>query len=164
MIVAQAAALAQLRAEVAQVNATVEALVQRRGRNSRHSSQPPSADPPQTTTRPHREPSGRRPGGQPGHEGQSRALVPVEEVDVGIPVKPVQCARGQQPLQGDAPQPQRHQVTEIPPVKPVVMEYQLHQLRGLACGAATRAELPVGVPWGALGPRLQAITALCTGA
>jgi transposase len=164
MIVAQAAALAQLRAEVAQLKATVEELAQRLGRNSRNSSQPPSADPPQTMTRPRREPSGRRPGGQPGHEGQSRTLVPVEEVDVVIPVKPVQCPRCQQPLQGDDPQPQRQQVTEIPPVKPVIMEYQLHQLRCQACAAVTRAELPVGVPLGAFGPRLQAITALCTGA
>jgi transposase len=163
MIVAQAAALAQLRAEVAQLKATVEALAQRLGRNSRNSSQPPSADPPQTT-RPRRQRSGRHPGGQPGHEGQSRALVPVEEVDVVIPVKPVQCPRCQQPLQGDDPQPQRHQVTEIPPVKPLVMEYQLHQLRCPACGGPTRAALPVGVPSGAFGPRLQAITALCTGA
>jgi transposase len=163
MILAQAAALAQLRAEVAQLKATVEALAQRLGRNSRNSSQPPSADPPQTT-RPRRERGGRRPGGQPGHEGQSRALVPVEEVDVVIPVKPVQCPRCQQPLQGDDPQPRRHQVTEIPPVKPLVMEYQLHQLCCPACGVPTRAELPVGVPSGAFGPRLQAITALCTGA
>jgi transposase len=164
MIVAQAAALAQLRAEVAQLTATVEGLAQRLGRNSRNSSQPPSADPPQTTARPRRELSGRRPGGQPGHEGQSRTLAPVEEVDVIIPVKPMQCRRCQQALQGDDPQPQRHQVTEIPPVKPLVMEYQLHQLRCPACGAPTRAELPVGVPSGAFGPRLQAITALCTGA
>jgi transposase len=163
MIVAQVAALAQLRAEVAQLKATVEELAQRLGRNSRNSSQPPSADPPQTT-RPRRERSGRRPGGQPGHEGQSRALVPVEEVDVVIPVKPMQCPRCQQALQGDDPQPQRHQVTEIPPVKPLVMEYQLHQLRCPACGVPTRAKLPVGVPSGAFGPRLQAITALCTGA
>lgn len=163
MIVAQAAALAQLRAEVAQLKATVEELARRLGRNSRNSSQPPSADPSQTT-RPRRERSGRRPGGQPGHEGQSRALVPVEEVDVVIPVKPMQCPRCQQSLQGDDPQPQRHQVTEIPPVKPLVMEYQLHQLRCPACGVPTRAELPVGVPSGAFGPRLQAITALCTGA
>jgi transposase len=88
----------------------------------------------------------------------------VEAVDVVIPVKPVQCPRCQQPLQGDDPQPQRHQVTEIPPVKPVVMEYQLHQLCCPACGAPTRAGLPVGVPSGAFGPRVQAITALCTGA
>src|ERR671925_1186198 len=122
MILAQAAALAQLRAEVAQLKATVEELAQRLGRHSRNSSQPPSADPPQMT-RSRRARGGRCPGGQPGHEGQSRALVPVEEVDVVIPVKPVQCPRCQQPLQGDDPQPQRHQVTEIPPVKPLVMEY-----------------------------------------
>jgi transposase len=32
------------------------------------------------------------------------------------------------------------------------------------CGAATRAEVPRGVPTGGFGPRVQAITALCTGA
>jgi transposase len=163
LIVAQAVALAQLRTEVTQLKATVEELVQRLGRNSRNSSQPPSADPPQTT-RPRREVSGRRPGGQPGHEGQTRALVPVEEIDVVIPVKPMQCLRCQHPLQGDDPQPQRHQVTEIPPLKSVVTEYQLHRLVCPLCSAVTRAELPTGVPNGGFGPRVQAITALCTGA
>jgi transposase len=55
-------------------------------------------------------------------------------------------------------------VTEIPPVKPVVTEYQLHQLICSSCGAATRPELPPGVPTGGFGPRLQATTALGTGA
>ena len=107
---------------------------------------------------------GRRPGGQPGHEGQARALVPVEAVDVVIPVKPERCHRCQHLLQGEDPQPQRHQVTEIPPVQPVVTEYQLHRLVCPACGEATRAEVPAGVPTGGFGPRVQAITALCTGA
>jgi transposase len=164
MILAQAAMLAQLRAEVAQLKATVEELAQRLGRNSRNSSQPPSADPPQTSTRPRREPSGRRTGGQLGHEGQARALLPVDAVDVIIPVKPMQCLRCQRPLQGADPQPQRHQVTEIPRVKPVVTEYQLHRLVCPVCGEATRAALPAGVPTRGFGPRVQAITALCTGA
>jgi transposase len=160
---AQAAMLAQLRAEVAQLRATVEELAQRLGRNSRNSSQPPSADPPQTT-RPRRAPSGRRPGGQPGHEGQSRALVPIEEVDVMIPMRPERCARCQFPLHGEDGQPQRHQVTDIPSVKPRVTEYQLHRLVCTVCGEVTRAELPAGVPRGGFGPRVQATTALCTGA
>src|SRR5918996_914314 len=164
LIVAQAAALAQLRAEVAQLKATVEELAQRLGRNSHNSSQPPSADPPPARRRSRREPSGRRPGGQPGHEGQSRTLSPVEEVDVVIPVKPVRCPRCQHPLQGEDAQPQRHQVTEIPPVRPVVTEYQLHQLGCPVCGAVTRADLPAGVSTGGFGPRVHAITALCTGA
>src|SRR5918999_3554950 len=164
MILAQATALAELRAEVAQLKATVEELAQRLGRNSCNSSQPPSADPPQAPKRARREPTGRRPGGQGGHEGHTRALVPVEAVDVLMPVKPARCPRCQHPLQGHDPQPQRHQVSEIPPLRPVVTEYQLHQLRCPACGTVTRAALPAGVPTGGFGPRVQAITALCTGA
>ena len=98
--------------------------------------------------RPRREPTGHRPGGQPGHEGQARALVPEEVVDIVVPVKPERCHRCQYTLQGEDPQPQRHQVTELPPIKPVVTEYQLHRLVCPACGAATRAELPAGVPTG----------------
>jgi transposase len=164
MILAQAAALAQLRAEITQLKATVEELAQRLGRNSHNSSQPPSADPPQTSKRSRRDPSGRRPGGQPGHEGHTRALIPVEEVAVVIAVKPERCRRCQHRLAGEDAQPERHQVTEIPPIKPVVTEYQLHQLCCPSCGVLTRAEPPVGVPTGGFGPRVQAITALCTGA
>jgi transposase len=164
LMVAQAAELGQLRAEVAQLKATVEELAQRLGQNSHNSSRPPSADPPQAMRQSRREPSGRRPGGQPGHEGQTRALVPVEAVDVLIPLKPLRCPRCQHPLQGHDPQPQRHQVTEIPSVRPVVTEYQLHHLYCPACGALTRAEWPAGVPTGGFGPRVQAVAALCTGA
>jgi transposase len=67
-------------------------------------------------------------------------------------------------LHGEDGQPSRHQVTELPPVKPVVTEYQVHGLMCPACGATTRAALPVGVPTGGFGPRVQAIVALCTGA
>jgi transposase len=155
----------RLQAAIQQVEATVQQVREQLQQNSRTSSRPPSSDPPQALgQRPRREPSGRRPGGQPGHEGQTRALLPVEEVDAVIPVKPAPCPRCQHPLQGADPQPQRHQVTEIPAVKPVVTEYQLHRLVCPACGEATRAAVPAGVPAGSFGPRVQAITALCTGA
>jgi hypothetical protein len=48
----------------------------------------------------------------------------VEEVDEIIVLKPAFCGRCQQSLDGDDPQPQRHQVFEIPPMRPVVTEYQ----------------------------------------
>jgi transposase len=154
-----------LKAAMQQVEATVDQLREQLQQNSRTSSRPPSSDPPQVLgQRPHREPSGRRPGGQLGHEGQTRALLPVEAVTVVIPVKPERCSRCQHPLRGEDPQPQRHQVTELPPVQPVVTEYQRHRLLCPACGEATRAELPAGVPAGGFGPRVQAITVLCTGA
>jgi transposase len=164
-VVALEAALQRLEGTVGQLETTVQHVQEQLEQNSRTSSRPPSSDPPQARgQRPRREPSGRRPGGQPGHEGHSRALVPIEEVDSVIPVKPGRCPRCQHPWCGEDPQPQRHQVTEIPPVRPVVTEYQLHRLVCPVCGEAMRAELPVGVPAGGFGPRVQAIAALCTGA
>jgi transposase len=154
-----------LESRVAALEAMVQQLREQVQQTSRTSSRPPSSDPPQALgKRPRREPTGRRPGGQPGHEGQARALVPVAEVDVVVPVKPERCHHCQHLLPGEDPQPQRHQVTEIPPVKPVVTEYQVHRLVCPACGEEPRAEVPAGVPTGGFGPRVQAITALCTGA
>jgi transposase len=154
-----------LEARVAALEATVQHLLERLRMDSRNSSQPPSSDPPATSRpRQRRTPSGRKPGGQPGHPGETRALLPLEDVAAVLPVKPTHCARCQHPLHGEESQPHRHQVTELPPVQPVVTEYQLHSLVCPACGATTRAPLPVGVPTGAFGPRVQALVALCTGA
>ena len=62
------------------LQATVQQLTERVQQDSRTSSRPPSSDPPSAIgKRPRREPSGRRPGGQPGHEGQTRTLVPIEQ-------------------------------------------------------------------------------------
>jgi transposase len=73
-------------------------------------------------SRPCRVPSGRKRGGQPGHPGQRRALVPIEEVAAVVPVKPRQCHRCHHPLYGEDAQPHRHLVTELPPVQPIVTE------------------------------------------
>jgi transposase len=121
MLLRQAAELAQLRGEVAQLTTTVEELARRLARHSRNASQPPSADPPQAQSqRVRREASGRRPGGQPGHDGQTRAVVPVEAADVVMPLQPVWCTHGHPLWLGADPQPERQQVTEIPPVRPVI--------------------------------------------
>ena len=89
---------------------------------------------------------------------------PVAEVDEVITLKPAACVRCHQPLDGDDPQPQRHQVCEIPPLRPVVTEYHVHRLLCAACGDATHAAWPAGVPTGRYGPRAHAVAAWCTGA
>ena len=133
--------------------------------SSRNSSKPPSSDPP-GTEKPKRKPSERKPGGQPGHEGKTRELLPPEEVDHFVPLRPDCCGRcGVRLPKGiEDPTPLRHQVTEIPPVKPEVTEYQLHAAFCACCGAVTRAGLPDGVPAGAFGPRLTAVVAVLSGA
>jgi transposase len=141
----------------------VRALQEQVTQTSRNSSRPPSSDPPQAP-RPSRPRGQRRRGGQPGHLGQTRPLVPVDEVDEVVVLKPDQCSGCQAPLSGDDASPFRHQVIEIPPLKPVITEYQWHQLVCPACGATTRAPWPDGVPSRTYGPRVQATVALCTGA
>src|SRR2546428_11523048 len=159
------ALLLHLATRGATLEATVQELREQVRQDSRTSSRPPSTDPPtRQRQRRRRQPSGRRPGGQPGHCGQTRTLSPVEEVDEVIVLKPAFCVRCQQSLDGDDPQPQRHQVFEIPPIRPVVTEYQVHRLSCPSGGEATQAAWPTGVARGMVGPRAQAVGSLCTGA
>ena len=134
-------------------------LQERLNPTSRNSSRPPSSDPPQSP-RPRRPRSGRRRGGQPGHAGHTRTLLPVAEVDEVVAIKPESCVHCHAPLGGDDPAPFRHQVIEIPPIQPVVTEYQWHQLRCPTCGETTRAPWPKGVPSGTYGPRVLLVDEL----
>lgn len=154
--------VAEQRAEITALRAQVTALTERLEQSSQNSSRPPSTDPP-NIERPRPPGSGRRPGAQPGHTAQARALVPVAEVDAVVPVKPRQCGRCGAGLHGSDPRPRRHQVTDLPPVRPTITEYHLHTLTCAQCGAATTAPWPEGVPRGVLGPRLIALVAVCSG-
>src|SRR5438105_10175499 len=87
------------------------------GQNSSNSSRPPSTDPPHTPPRPKAPPTGRKRGGQPGHRGAFRALLPAEQVDAIVAVVPERCRHCQQPLP-EAPGRRRgrvwrHQVVEL---------------------------------------------------
>lgn len=133
--------------------------------NSTNSSKPPSTDPPavKVKRRPPAPPTGRKRGGQPGHKRHTRAMVPPEQLRETFEVKPTHCGGCDASLQGEDPEPVRHQVAEIPPVRPEVDEDRLHRLTCSCCGATTRADLPPGVPSGPFGPRLRAILALFAG-
>src|SRR5215211_6683043 len=112
----------------------VAQLTERLNQNSTNSSRPPSSDPPHVKRRPPKPAAGRKRGGQPGHARQQRPLVPPEQIKQAIPVKPSACRKCGQALHGEDPQPRRHQVAEIPPVRAEVTEYRLHRLTYMACG------------------------------
>ncbi len=154
---------AQLKARVVELETRMAELESRLKQNSTNSSKPPSGDGPQTPARPNKFRSGRKPGGQPGHQGHQRELVPIEKVDKIIPVKPENCRGCHAPLTGNDENPRRHQVTEIPEIQPHITEYQLHALTCPRCHIETTAVLPDAVPQGAFGPHTVAIVSLLTG-
>jgi transposase len=124
----------------------VTKLEARLDKTPKNSSLPPSSQHPHAKPKPKRKPSGRKKGGQKGHPKHERALVPPEEVDETITLRPKSCRRCGKALFGDDPQPRRHQVFELPEIKPVVTEYQQHRLECSCCRVSTTAVLPDGVP------------------
>ena len=158
--------IAELMALVERLTARVaelEAQVARLSRNSTNSSKPPSSDPP-TVTRSPRPPTGKKRGGQPGHQGHQRKLLPSEQVDKVVRLIPDRCGccGESNSLTPCATAPVRSQLVEIPPIKPTVTEHQQFAVTCSACGATTLAPLPADVPRGAFGPRLAAMLAVCT--
>lgn len=83
--------------------------------------------------------------GQPGHNGHSRDLYPIEECSDVIDHHPRVCACCGENLAGEDPNPHRHQIVEIPPISPIVVEHRLHKLTCPGCGTSTRATLPPDV-------------------
>jgi len=166
------ALLEKSEAERVRLQARVEELERQLKRNSTNSSRPPSTDPAQIRSqRPAPPSSGRNPGGQPGHEGHTRELLPASQVDEQIHVFPKCCGRcGRKFKRRDERrralrEVRRHPVTEVPEPKPQTTEWDLHALRcpDRGCREVTWAELPPGVSQGRFGPRAQAITAMLTG-
>jgi len=159
---AQDAQIALQAGQIEKLLARVEDLEQRLGRNSRNSSRPPSQDPPGAPARKRGQGSGRRQGGQPGHEGRHRRLLPAERINHEFDHWPERCGCGHEFAEAERESdgdPVRHQVCELPPIMIEVSEHRLHRVRCPGCGAKTRAKLPGDVPRGAFGPRLEAAVA-----
>jgi transposase len=143
--------------------AELEAEIARLKKTPRNSSQPPSSEHPHAKPPADRPKSKKQRGGQPGHEKHERALIPSEQCQQVVAHKPQQCRRCGRKLAGSDPAPLRHQVWELPEIRPLVTEHQLHRLACPCCGVTTCGQLPPGVPTGQAGPRLVALVALLMG-
>ena len=84
-------------------------------------------------------------------------------MDQIIDVRPESCGQCGTLLLGEDAEPERHQVTELPRIAPVVTEYRRHCLWCVACGARTQAAWPATMPTGSFGPRVQATVGYLTG-
>src|SRR5262245_52172655 len=158
---------AALQAESVVLHERVRELEARLGQNSANSSRPPSSDPPRAPGKRRPPPSGRKRGGQPGHRGASRALLPAEQIDAIVAVVPERCRHCGQPFPEPAGRRRarvwRHQMVELLPLAVRVTEYQMGVRRCPTCGKRTRADLPAGVPRRPFGARLTAVIALLSG-
>jgi transposase len=135
-------------------NAELEALV---AKDSHNSSRPPSTDPPWAKrTRSLRRPSGRKPGGQVGHHGETLQLC--ERSHRAVEHRPRECRSCHAPL--DSAQVlgyRRQQVVEVVPAKLRVTEHRLAVLRCVRCGKTARGEFAGAVRSGIqYGPGVKA--------
>jgi transposase len=151
------ALVAELRNELSTLRARVAELEAQLRSNSRNSSKPPSSDglgkPAPTSLRKR---SGRKPGGQPGHDG--RSLRQRDVPDEVVRHEPTRCdGCGRDCRHGAEVGVERRQVFDLPPIQVRVTEHQLITRR-CRCGTDTTAAAPDRVTAPVqYGPRILAI-------
>jgi transposase len=157
LVVSLRGELAEARAELERARERIADLEARLKQTSPNSSQPPSSEGlAKPAPRSLRKKTGRKPGGQDGHKGQT--LAQVARPDREVRHEPGCCGRcgaalARRPVTGV----ERRQVFDLPPVRAEVTEHQLIE-RECACGHRTKAAAPQGA--GApvcYGPRIAAV-------
>ncbi len=165
--------IAALKAEVGQQREQIAALLERvhelearLAKDSHNSGKPPSSDGLKRQlprTRSLRRASGKKPGGQLGHRGETLHLVAAPNVIVEH--RPTVCAACQTPLEGgeDGVAPEvvaceRRQVQDLPTIRLCVTEHQALSIRCPACQQVTAGAFPPAAPSRAqYGPQLRAL-------
>jgi transposase len=156
------ARIVELEARLAERDAVIAELRARLDQNSGNSSKPPSSDgydkpPAEKKNRSLRRRSGRKPGGQPGHQGHH--LERREDPDRTIlhPVEACECC-GRDLREARIVESQSRQVFDLPEMPTLeCVEHWIHK-RACECGHLTSSSFPVGVT--ALvcyGPRIRAL-------
>jgi transposase len=163
------AARAELEAQVIKLKGEVQLLNDRLNQNSSNSHLPPSSDGPGASKKKRKsKPTAktkRKRGGQKGHRGAHRELLPPERVNEVIDVFPAVCL-GCAATSTTTPDsaPRRHQLVELENNAAHVIEIRRHEVTCDRCGSRTRASIEEAkVPASPFGPRLVATVALLTG-
>ena len=151
--------LADAVAELGRAAGRIAELEDQLRQTSRNSSKPPSADglaKPPPRSRSLRKKTGRKPGGQDGHPGQT--LAQVAKADREERHEPACCGRCGAGLPGrPVTGVERRQVFDLPPVTVKVTEHQLIE-RQCGCGHRTKGAAPEGADAPVqYGPRIAAV-------
>jgi transposase len=148
--------IAELAAQNAALATQVQELQARLAKDSHNSSKPPSSDGLGRKTKSLRRRSGKRPGGQLGHRGETLHLVATP--DVVVEHRPAVCTQCHTPLdEALVVLRERRQVQDLPRVRLVVTEHQALHVCCPACQAVSVGAFPAEAPSRAqYGPRLRA--------
>src|SRR5258708_24224072 len=154
---AQVSELPLLRAQVTALAVRVQELEARAAKDSHNSGKPPSSDGLKRRTKSLRRRSGKKPGGQLGHRGETLHLVAT--ADAVVEHRPAVCTACQMPLDT---QPvvlrERRQVHELPAVRLPVTEPRALHLRCPRCQHVTVGAFPAEASSRAqYGPHLRAL-------
>jgi len=131
---------------IAHLEARVQELEAQQSKNSTNSSKPPSSDGLKKPFRTQslREKSGRKPGGQPGHEGKTIKFS--ETPDEVIPVETKKrCDCGASLDEAQIIDSERRQVVDLPPLKPITIEYRGDIVKCRCCQREHNLEFPATV-------------------
>jgi transposase len=138
----------QVLGQVVVLAARVAELERQRSTDSHNSSKPPSSDPPGSHRSPSsgprtkslRQPSGRKSGGQPGHQGSTLKMVEhPDRIEVHLPEACTRC--GQSLDAAPVVALERRQVIDLPKVLFEVTEHQAVSRR-CACGEVSAGSFP----------------------
>jgi transposase len=149
---------ATLREQVAGLLERMQVLEGRLAKDSHNSSKPPSSDGLRRKTKSQRQKSGKRPGGQLGHRGETLRLQVTP--DIVVEHRPAVCSHCQTPLEAAVPVVlrERRQVQDLPPLRLVVTEHQALHLQCPACQQVTVGVFSAEAPSRAqYGPHLRAL-------
>jgi transposase len=139
--------LAKAQEGLEQANARIKQLEGQAAKDSHNSSKPPSSDgfkKPIHKTQSLREKSGKKSGGQPGHQGKT--LMMVEHPDQRVLLTAERCHHCQQDLtSASLARTERVQMFDVPSLALEVTEYQVEVKACPCCQAETRADLPNGL-------------------
>jgi transposase len=154
--------ISKLENEIVQLKKRIEELERLLKMNSSNSSKPPSSDSPAMSAELPRHRRKKR-GARNGHQPHLRELLPREFVKEHIHLKPDVCTCGSTNLKDTDHEPLRHQVVDIPPIKPEAIEYVQHICQCRDCGAFIYRPLPDEVKRKHFGAGVLAIVGILTG-
>lgn len=134
----------RMQATIAALTARVQHLENQLATRSHNSSKPPSSDGLAKKTKSRREKSGKKPGGQPGHPGQTLRMVP--DPDHTVAHFPEQCpCCGQALADVPATDVEARQVFDLVLAPLAVTEHQVGTKQCPRCGCASRGAFPAWV-------------------